>query len=121
MPTFVLMSTLTAHGRETIHANPDRLLGVNEEVERFGCRVLQQYALLGSYDFLTIVEAPDSETIAHLSVDLGSRGTVNIATFVALDMDAFRAKLKGPEQLAATPVIGGGSSPSLEQASEAPQ
>ena len=71
MGTYVLLSTLTPHGRETLHANPDRVLGVNDEVERFGCQVVAQYPLLGSYDFLTIVEAPDNETVAHLSVDLG--------------------------------------------------
>ncbi len=111
MPNFVLLSTLTAHGRETLHANPERVLGVNQEVERFGCRVRAQYALLGPYDFLTIIEAPDAETIAHLSVDLGSRGTVNITTYPALELDAFIAKLRSSEQLAATPVIGANSGP----------
>jgi uncharacterized protein with GYD domain len=107
MGTYVLLSTLTPHGRETLHANPDRVLGVNDEVERFGCRVVAQYPLLGSYDFLTIVEAPDNETVAHLSVDLGARGTVTIQTIPALSMEAFREKLKGANQLAAAPVVGG--------------
>ena len=107
MPTYALLSTLTPHGRESLHANPDRVLGVNAEIERFGCSVVDQYALLGQYDFLTILEAPDNETVAHLSVDLGSRGTVNILTLPAMAMDAFRTKLRSPEQLAATPVVGG--------------
>lgn len=107
MPTYVLLSTLTPHGRESLHANPNRVLGVNEEIERFGCRVLNQYALLGQYDFLTVLEAPDNETVAHLSVDLGSRGTVNIFTLPAMDMDTFLAKLSSQEQLAAKPVVGG--------------
>jgi uncharacterized protein with GYD domain len=106
--TYVLLSTLTQHGRETLHSNPDRVLGVNEEVERFGCHVVAQYPLLGPYDFLTIVEAPDNETVGHLSVDLGSRGTVNILTLPALSTDGFLATLKGSEQLAAAPVVGGG-------------
>jgi uncharacterized protein with GYD domain len=61
--------------------------------------VLQQYALLGTYDFLTVVEAPDNETVAHLSVDLGSRGTVGVSTFPALHVEDFVKKLKGPKQL----------------------
>jgi uncharacterized protein with GYD domain len=61
--------------------------------------VLQQYALLGGYDFLTVVEAPDNATVAHLSVDLGSRGTLGISTFPALDVADFVEKLKGPKQL----------------------
>jgi uncharacterized protein with GYD domain len=94
-----LLSTLTPDGRQTLHKNPDRLDEVNTEIEEFGCKVLSQYALLGGYDFVTIIEAPDNATVAHLSVDLGSRGTVNIETHPALDMGEFRAKLKGPKQM----------------------
>ena len=73
MGTYVLLSTLTPSGGSTLHTHPHRLKEVNREITEFGCRVISQYALLGPYDFLTIVEAPDDETIAHLSVDLGSR------------------------------------------------
>jgi uncharacterized protein with GYD domain len=107
MPTYLLFSTLTPEGRQTLHANPDRVLGVNKEVEDFGCKVLAQYATLGQFDFLTIVEADDSETVAHLSVDLGSRGTVTVSSVEALSVEALRAKLKEAKQLAAAPVVGG--------------
>ncbi len=107
MPTYILFSTLTPEGRQTLHANPDRVLGVNKEVEEFGCKVLAQYATLGQFDFVTVVEADDSETVAHLSVDLGSRGTVAVSSVEAISVEALRAKLKGPKQLAATPVVGG--------------
>ena len=86
-------------GRQTLHAHPERVAEVNKEIAEFGCRVLQQYARLGAYDFLTVVEAPDNATVAHLSVDLGSRGTVGISTFPALDVEDFVAKLKRPKQL----------------------
>ena len=99
MPLYVLLSTLTPDGRQTLHKNPDRLDEVNAEIEEFGCKVVSQYALLGSYDFVTIIEAPDNGTVAHLSVDLGSRGTVNIESHPALDMAEFRDKLKGPKQM----------------------
>jgi uncharacterized protein with GYD domain len=106
MPTYVLLSTLTPHGRKTLHANPERLYGVNEEVERFGCKVFKQYALLGGHDFLTIVEAPDNETIAHLAIDLGSRGTVSITTLPAIEIEALEVRLEGAHHLAAPPVVG---------------
>ena len=99
MPTYVLLSTLTPEGRQTLHKNPDRLEEVKKEVSGFGCKVVAQYAVLGQYDFISIVEAPDNETIAHLSVDLGSRGTVNITTLPAIPTDQFRDKLKGPKQM----------------------
>ncbi len=107
MPTYILFSTLTPEGRQTLHANPDRVLGVNKEVEDFGCKVLAQYATLGQFDFVTVVEADDSETVADLSVDLGSRGTVAVYSVQAISVEALRAKLKSPNQLAATPVVGG--------------
>ncbi|HKA53250.1 MAG TPA: GYD domain-containing protein [Candidatus Binatia bacterium] len=99
MPTYILLSTLTPEGRQTLHKSPDRLEAVNKEITDFGCKVVAQYAVLGAYDFITVVEAPDNETAAHLSVDLGSRGTVNITTLPAIPTDQLRAKLKGPKQM----------------------
>src|ERR1700737_1155750 len=99
MPRYVLLSTLTPEGRKTVHQHPQRVFEVNDEIVAFGCRVLAQYALLGPYDFMTAVEAPDSETVAHLSVDLGSRGSVNIMTLPAIDLPDFVAQLQRAEQL----------------------
>jgi uncharacterized protein with GYD domain len=72
---------------------------VNEQLKTFGCSVIGQYAVLGMYDFVTVVEAPDNKTVAHLSVDLGSRGTVNIVTLPAVDMAEFVTELSRKEQL----------------------
>jgi uncharacterized protein with GYD domain len=102
MPTYVLLSTLTPEGGHTLHANPERLAQVNKEITEFGCKVVSQYALLGPYDFLTIVEASDNETVAHLSVDLGSRGTVKMTTFPAIPIEDLVDKLKGPQQIGRT-------------------
>jgi len=99
MSTYILLSTLTPEGRQTLHRNPDRMEEVNKEIADFGCKVVAQYAVLGSYDFVSIIEADDNETIAHLSVDLGSRGTVHITTLPAIPMAQFRDKLKGPKQM----------------------
>jgi len=99
MPTYVLLSTLTPEGRQTMHKDPDRMEQVNKEIADFGCKVVQQYALLGAYDFVTIIEAADNETVAHLSVDLGSRGTINILTLPAISTADLLTKLKGPKQI----------------------
>ena len=99
MPTYILLSTLTPEGRQTLHKDPDRLEQVNKEIAEFGCKIVAQYAVLGLYDFVSIIEAPDNETVAHLSVDLGSRGTVNITTLPAIATNDFRTKLKGPKQI----------------------
>jgi len=99
MPTYILLTTLTPEGRQTLHKNPERLDEVNKEISDFGCKVVAQYAVLGGYDFVSIIEAPDNETIAHLSVDLGSRGTVNITSLPAMTIAQLRDKLKGPKQM----------------------
>ena len=99
MGTYVLLSSLTPEGGQTLHSHPERLQEVNKEISNFGCNVVSQYALLGPYDFLTVVEAPDNETIAHLSVDLGSRGTVHVTTLPAIPIDDFVKKLGSREQL----------------------
>lgn len=99
MPTYIMLSTLTPEGSQTLHKNPDRLQEVNKEIAEFGCEVQGQYATLGTYDFVTIIEAPDNETIAHLSVDLSSRGTVHTMTLPAIPTSQFREKLLGPKQM----------------------
>ncbi len=99
MPKYVLLSTLTTEGRQTMHAHPERLEAVNKEIEELGCHVRSQYAVLGVYDFVTIVEAPDNEVAAHLSVDLGSRGTVNIMTLPVIEIADLRRKLEGSDQI----------------------
>src|SRR5207247_130915 len=74
--TYVLLTRVTAAGVKTLQANPRRIKEVNKEIEALGARVVAQYATLGRYDFVNIVEAKDSETIARVSVGLGARGTV---------------------------------------------
>ena len=90
-----MLSTLTDEGRKTIKDRPERILEVNKEIELLGAQVIEQWALLGNYDFLNIVEAPDNETIARVSVMLGSRGTVQFLTMPALPVEAFIGGLKG--------------------------
>ncbi len=99
MPTYILLTTLTPEGSRTLHKRPERLEEVNREIEEFGCKVIGQYAVLGQYDFVSIVEAPDNETIAHLSVDLASRGTLKIQTLPASPLPDLMRKLKSKAQI----------------------
>jgi uncharacterized protein with GYD domain len=99
VPTYILLSSLTAEGRKTLQNDPQRLNRVNDEVEAFGCTVIDQYAVLGPYDFVTLVEAPNNSTVAQLSLDLGSRGTVNILTLPAIPIDDFEAQLRNAEEV----------------------
>ena len=94
MPTYMMLSTLTEHGAETLTKKPDRLREVNKEIEALGVKVIQQYAVLGPYDFVNIVEAPDTDTVARVSVELGARGSVRIVTLTAIPIDSFINRLK---------------------------
>ena len=89
MATYILLSSLTAQGVQTLKANPDRLREVNKDVEELGARVVHQWATLGEYDFINVVEAPDAATIARVSVALGARGSTKIRTLTALSIDEF--------------------------------
>src|SRR5580700_2133366 len=95
MATYILLSNLTDEGRKTLKERPERLKEVNQEVEKMGARVLTQYAVLGGYDFINIVEAPSNEVIARISVELGSRGTVQLTTLPAMTIEAFAEIVKG--------------------------
>jgi uncharacterized protein with GYD domain len=94
MATYVILSTLTDEGRKTIKNNPERIGEVNKELEGMGVKVKEQFALLGPYDFLNIVEAPDNQTVMRMSVELGSRGTVHLLTLVAIPVEDFIKQIK---------------------------
>ncbi|RLA83916.1 MAG: GYD domain superfamily [Deltaproteobacteria bacterium] len=95
MAYYVVLSTLTDEGRETIKKHPERILEVNREIEeKLGVKVLQQFAVLGPYDFVNIVEAPDNTAIAKMSVELGSRGTVQLMSMPAIPVEEFVKMLK---------------------------
>ncbi|MBI4847560.1 MAG: GYD domain-containing protein [Nitrospirae bacterium] len=94
MAIYVALSTLTDDGRKTLKNHPDRVKEVNKEIEAMGIKVLGQYALLGPYDFVTLLDAPSNEAVLKMSVDLGSRGTVQLMTMPALSVDAFVTSLK---------------------------
>jgi uncharacterized protein with GYD domain len=94
MPYYILLSNLTDEGWKTIREKPERIKEVNKELEAFGVRVVSQYAVLGSYDFANIVEAPDNKTIGRVSIELGSRGTVKITSMAAIPIDEFIASMK---------------------------
>jgi uncharacterized protein with GYD domain len=93
MPTYVMLTNLTADGVRTLKNNPGRVSEVNAEVEQIGAKVLAQYATLGQYDFNTIVEAPDEKTMAKVSVELGSRGTMTSQTLSAIPAEDFAGSL----------------------------
>ncbi|NIR86592.1 GYD domain-containing protein [Candidatus Bathyarchaeota archaeon] len=94
MPIYVLLSSLTDEGRRTVKERPGRIKEVNKEIEALGVKVLLQYAVLGPYDFVNIVQAPDNKTIARMSLELGSRGTVQIMSLAAIPIDEFIESVK---------------------------
>lgn len=93
MPTFLMLTNLTAEGVRTLKNHPGRIVEVNREVEQMGVKVVSQYATLGQYDFVTVVEAPDEKTMAKVSVELGSRGTMTSQTLAALPAEDLASSL----------------------------
>jgi uncharacterized protein with GYD domain len=89
MPTYIMLTTLTPDGVQTIKNNPARIREVNKEVEQLGATVKAQWAVLGQYDFVNVIEAPDEQTIARVSLELGSRGSGRYETLSAIPIDDF--------------------------------
>ena len=96
MPLYLMLTSLTEKGRQTLNANPARLREVNRDVEALGAKVLHQWASLGEYDFVNVVEAPDELTMARLSLELGARGSVKFQTLPLLQVDDLLGALEGP-------------------------
>jgi uncharacterized protein with GYD domain len=87
MPKYLMLSTLSEQGLQTLRANPDRVREVNRDVEEMGAKVVHQWFVLGPYDFVNIIEAPDASTIARISVALGARGSVHTQSYEMLEVD----------------------------------
>jgi len=94
MAIYVALSTLTDEGRKTLKNRPERIKEVNKEIESMGIKVLGQYAVLGPYDFVTLLDAPNNDAVMKMSVELGSRGTVQLITLPGLTVDEFIKTLK---------------------------
>jgi len=93
LPTYVMLSTLTPEGVQTVKNNPSRIREVNHEVEQLGAKVIAQWAVLGRFDFVNILEVPDDATMARVSLELGGRGTARYESLVAIPVEEFIAQL----------------------------
>ncbi|MBN2653591.1 MAG: GYD domain-containing protein [Nitrospirae bacterium] len=93
MADYIILSKLTDEGRKTMKQNPERVFEVNEELRKMGLVVKNQYAVLGPYDFVNIVEAPDNQTVMKVSMELGARGSVQLFTMPALSVGEFIKKM----------------------------
>lgn len=87
MPKYLMLSTLSEQGLQTLRANPDRLREVNKDVEEIGATVLHQWFVLGPYDFVNVVEAESAAVIAEVSISLGARGSVHTQSYEMLEVD----------------------------------
>jgi phosphoribosylaminoimidazole carboxylase PurE protein len=129
MPTYIMLSTLTPEGVQTVKNNPQRITEVNKEVEQLGATVKAQWATLGHVDFISVVEAPDEATMARVSLELGSRGTGRYETLAAIGIEEFIASLKvraprdrhadDPDSARGAAYAGGGMSDYLQREASA--
>jgi uncharacterized protein with GYD domain len=94
MGSYVILSKLTDEGRKTIKEKPKRILEVNKELEKMGVKVKEQYAVLGPYDFVNIIEAKDNETVMKMSLEMGARGSVELLTLAAIPVSEIIKKIK---------------------------
>ena len=100
MATYIMLSTLTEEGSKTLKERPERLDHVNKEIEAMGARVTSQYAVLGSYDFVNVIEAPSNAVMARIAMELGSRGSIKVLTLPALADSEFVSLIAGSDPAA---------------------
>ena len=93
MPTYIMLTTLTPEGVQTVKNNPNRIKEVSKEIEQLGATVKAQWATLGHFDFVNVVVAPAVTTMARVSLELGSRGTAKYETLSAIPIDDFISAL----------------------------
>ena len=93
MEKFIMLSKLTDEGRKTVKMRPERIKEVNDEIEKMGAKVIEQYAVLGEFDFINILEAPDNETVSRVSIELGARGTIQLITLAAISIEELQQTL----------------------------
>jgi uncharacterized protein with GYD domain len=93
MPVYIMLTNLTSSGVKTMKDNPGRVQEVNREIEQLGVKVLHQWATLGQFDFVSVVDAPDEATMAKVSVEMGSRGTTTNQTLTAIPAEDFTKNL----------------------------
>ena len=97
MSVYLMLTTLTDVGRKAIQEDPEALRGINKEMELMGVKIIDQYALLGQYDFVNIVEAPSNEVIAKLAIRLSARGMYQTLTLAAITIEDLIETLKERE------------------------
>lgn len=95
MHTYAMLTTLGPDGWATVRENPERIREVTREVEAMGLKVVAQYALMGQYDFLNVIESPDEATMARAAITLASRGTMRTTTLQAISVDELIQSLQG--------------------------
>src|SRR5260370_36957753 len=114
MPMYAMLSTLGPDGWETLRQHPERILAVRREVEALGLKVHAQYALMGQYDFLNLIEAPDEQAMAKAAIMLAARGTMRTTTMPAIPVADLIARVseqrallepRGPTPPLLTPVV----------------
>jgi uncharacterized protein with GYD domain len=87
MAYYIMLTSLTSDGRKTIMRNPGGISDVNHEVEAMGAKIIAQYSVLGQYDFINILEAPNNNVIARVTSELGARGTLLPLTLAATTVE----------------------------------
>ena len=97
MSIYLMLTTLTDAGRKAIQEDPEKLMEINKEMEYMGVKIINQYALLGQYDFVNILEAPSNEAMVRLAVRLSAKGTTQTLTLAAITLDKLIAALKNRE------------------------
>ena len=84
MPLYFLLGTMTSTGQKLLHDNHDLVVEATRNIAVDGAEIMGQYAVLGRYDYLMMVEADDNGAVARLSLEMGVRAGLHMETLPAI-------------------------------------
>lgn len=84
MALYFLLGTLTPQGQKDLNQNPNLITEASRNFSSDGASVLGQYAVLGHYDYVTMVEAGSNDAVARLSAELGAKTGLRFETLTCI-------------------------------------
>jgi len=90
MAKFVVLFRFTEQGIRNIKESPDRVEAAKSTFRDAGAEVKEFYMVMGRYDTVFVVDAPDDESVARACLAEASKGNVSTETLRAFDEEEYR-------------------------------
>ena len=90
MATYFMLFNYTQQGVQNVKESPARIEAAKKLLRDMGAEVKASYLMMGRYDTIFIVEAPNDETAAKGALAISSKGNVRSETLRAFTEDEYK-------------------------------